>query len=185
MNRASFVRLSFLAAALGGTLWSVAVLIVASRPPSPTLGDDLGGLLFACLLLFMLPSLGHALSGSGSAGGSRIVAGAAAFVTGLGSLTVLATLMFWGLDTPEEVWGVTYLGFVVMCAGYALTGLDSVRSPALRWPGLFLTASAVVVPFANSSAEQVWLWLPLGLAWLVYGLVRLAGPLRAAAPRPS
>ncbi|GGM18228.1 hypothetical protein [Deinococcus aerophilus] len=181
MNRDAFVRLSVLAAILGGLAWTVTFLIMGSRPLGDTRGEGLEGVQLFALLLLAVASLSHALSRT--RGESKIVAVGAAVLACVGLLPVSSSVLLWPQDNmPEAVWRIIWFSFIATCAAYALTGLDSARSSVLRWPGLFLAASAVMMPFMVTWNERVWLGLPLGLAWLVYGLVRLTRPARVTTP---
>ena len=150
-------RLAGILAVLGGALWAGAGVAFHGAPYNA--------------------GLGYKESGS-----AIVVALAAALVTGLAVLMVTRALpgrpvllsisaiaVMLGALAMALPWPVAALGFLTTIVGTVLFGL--VATPRLGPTGIFLGGAAVLALGFNTEDERALFLLPLGAAWILFGIV--------------
>lgn len=171
----------------GGALWTLHAVLIAARPE--------GCIADACasagparptedLLRLFLASVALLTAGVLTAGprerdqrspalrvaAASFAAGTAALVVGLGVNAVLVgdSPLWWLHDSDS-------LGRFLPAFGSLAAGLAALRGAWLgRWHGWLLIFAALLSFGFNAQTDRVLLTVPLGLAWVVVGLHRLA-----------
>ena len=172
-------------AVFGGATWTLHALWLSARPEGCVQADcrfpgasnrpseDLAWLLL--LSVVALAVAVHRLAGGPSASSGRGACRAGTALLWVGAVLLAAGIavnaalpgdspLWWLHDTDS-------LGRLVPVAGALLTGVGGRRAGGpLRWSGSALIVAALVsLPF-NAQDDRVLLSVPLGLAWLAFGI---------------
>ncbi|MDQ4137340.1 MAG: hypothetical protein M3116_00635 [Actinomycetota bacterium] len=181
-------RLAGASAVPGGIVWATHALLLAARPVG-CVGDvcsevgrhhreseDLAWVLLVSVLLLTM-STGWAARRPESPGGRLRVA--ALLLMALGAV-LLAIGLFVNASSPggSEFWWLhdsDTLGRLVPVAATFVTGVGMLGRRDARWLAAILVVAAVIGFGFNAQDERTLLSIPIGLAWIVYGIERLAG----------
>ncbi len=185
MSSSVLIRWGGLAAMLGGTLWTIATVVHASKPrgciaaecasrPMRESGPLVGILTLLSVLLFAAGAVGLvALMRSGGRFGRGGNAGVVLGVVGA-ALMVIATLvqaLFFGGDFPLMPYFVVP-GLLALVIGFLLAGIAILRSGVLpRWVAVLVIVGALAMLVANEQTARVLLMIPFGVAWVAVGYV--------------
>jgi hypothetical protein len=149
-------RHSALLAIPGGLLWIAASVGFYGAPLIPALGyKDSGSLL-------LLAVLGGLLSSLASLGMARVWPGRPAVLVNTAIAGLFGAVL---LATP---WPWLAAGFYIVLIATMLFGAMVARG--IGWPGLILVICAIVAAGFNTETAQALLLIPLGVAWILFGL---------------
>jgi hypothetical protein len=163
---------------LAGTLWMVAVVIMALRPPGIEGGPDrevrdLGIVMMASLLLLLLglwalrPWLATRLGQIGQS----------AFLASAGGVLIAVLAGFAMAIGLEELWVLLVLGLLIVAVGSFLLGIAVLRSRAMpRSVAVFLIVGGLLFFGFNTEDARALFALPLGAAWAWLGYHHLTSP---------
>jgi len=171
-------------ALFGGATWTLHALWLSARPEGcvqagcwypgasnrPT--EDLGWLLLLSVVALAV-AVKRLAGGPSASGRGAFRAGTALLWVG-GVLLAAGIVVNAALPGDSPLWWLhdtDSLGRLVPVAGAFLTGVGGIRSGGpLRWSGAALIVAAVVsLPF-NVQDDRVLLSVPLGVAWLAWGI---------------
>jgi hypothetical protein len=151
------VRIGATLAVLGGGVWVAAGLAF--------LGSS------------MIPDLGYKDSSS-----AVVIAIAGALVTGIAAFMVArsmpgrsaaatnaATAIVFGALAMTQPWPVVFFGYYAAIIGTLLFGL--IVLPRIGMTGIALAVAALLASAFNTEDERALLLVPLGAAWILFGLV--------------
>jgi hypothetical protein len=189
MSSSALIRWGGLAAMLGGTLWSIATVVHASKPrgciaaecatrPMRESGALDGILTLLSVLLFAVGAAGlvalvRSAGRFGRTGNAGAVIGA-----GGSAVLVIATLIqaiFFGDDLPLMPYFVVP-GLLAAVVGFLLAGIAILRSGVLpRWVAVLVIVGALAMLGANEQTARVLLMIPFGVAWVAVGYVLWTG----------
>ena len=180
-----FVRLSGLAAMLGGALWVVGTIIHASKPrgciaqecafrPMRETGALVGILTLLSVVLLAVGAAGLVIlvrnaGRFGKAGkmGAFIGAGGAALLV----IFTLIQAIFFGGDFVLMPYFVIP-GLLALVVGFLLLGVAILRAGVLpRWVAMLIILGALGMLGANERTARVLLMIPFGVAWVAVGYV--------------
>ncbi len=191
------VRWGGLAALLGGALFVVSALLIASMPRG-CIGDECatrpmrdagvaGGLLMLALLLVVVGMAGLVVrtrnagrfGALGKAGAVLGAVGAALPVIG----SLIQGVLFEG-DYPLMPYFVIP-GVLALVVGFVLLGLAVLRARVLpRWAAALLVIGSLAMLGFNDQNAQALMAIPFGIAWMAVGYVLWSGkgePVRRSA----
>ena len=173
---------------LGGTLWSIATVVHASKPRGCIAAecatrpmresDALDSIL--TLLSVLLFAVGAGLVALVRSAGRFGRTGNAGAVIGAGGAAVLviATLIqaiFFGGDLPLMPYFVVP-GLLAAVVGFLLASIAILRSGVLpRWVAVLVMVGALAMLGANEQTARVLLMIPFGVAWVAVGYVLWTG----------
>ncbi len=160
------------AAMLGSVIWFWTVIVTALRPVGvPGAHRSTLDLHPTILVSFVL--MGAAAIAMAAWKLKSKLAWAAVIVIWLGVLIFSVNVAFvivTGDDAP--VWPTHYLGIFVVALGSSILGTTLVRTRTMSVAvSLIFIAAVLVLPLSQMQDRRVLLWLPLGVAWLVVGLI--------------
>jgi hypothetical protein len=185
-------------AVFGGAIWTLHALSLSARPEgcvgadcrlpgaSNRPSEDLAWLFLLAVVALALAvsrlASGPSASGRRSfrAGTSLLWVGAVLLAAGIAVNAVLTgdSPLWWLHDSDS-------LGRLVPVAGAVLAGVGGLRAGGpLRWSGSALIVAALVSLLFNVQDERVLLSVPLGVAWLAFGIswaIRGRHPIAATA----
>lgn len=170
LTKRTFVRLSGLAAMLGGVLWIAIIVTLASRPPGipgrhREVNDLLAEILFALLLIV------------GGLAGAHTRQFSHSRWWGLpGVVAIVSAVLFFSLSQLAGIWqfDVFFIGYVLLILGSVLSGGVMLAGRALpRWATPFLIVGSLVLLGFNSDDARAYLALPFGAAAIVLGFALL------------
>jgi hypothetical protein len=185
MSSSALIRWGGLAAMLGGTLWSIATVVHASKPRGCIAAecatrpmresDALDSILtLLSVLLFAVGAAGlvalvRSAGRFGRTGNAGAVIGA-----GGAAVLVIATLIqaiFFGGDLPLMPYFVVP-GLLAAVVGFLLASIAILRSGVLpRWVAVLVMVGALAMLGANEQTARVLLMIPFGVAWVAVGYV--------------
>ncbi len=164
--------LTGIAATLGGLIWSWTVIVTALRPVGVA-GAHRSTLDLHPTILVSFVLLGVAATALARSTLKRRSAWTGAALVWLGTMMFSVNVAFvlaTGDDAP--VWPTHYLGIFIVALGSSLLGVAILRSRVMPAAvGLLMIAALLVLPLSQMQDSRVWLWLPLGVAWLLVGLL--------------
>jgi hypothetical protein len=125
----------------------------------------------------VIPGLGYKESSF-----AVVIAIAAALVTGIAAfmvsrslpsrhavMTISATAIVLGALAMTQPWPVVFLGFFAAIIGTLLFGL--IATPRLGPMGILIAVAALLALGFNTEDERALYLIPLGAAWILFGLV--------------
>lgn len=173
-------------ALLGGTVWLGHTALLALRPvgcvgAACAEGDrthrgteDIAWILLAAVLLLAGSIASHRSRDGGP--GRRLQSAALALCGTGGALLVLGLILNARHSTVAPLWWLhdsDALGRLLPVLGTVLFGLSMRRTEAHRWLAAGLVLAGLVGLAFNAQDERTLLSLPLGVAWIAFGLVVL------------
>jgi hypothetical protein len=153
-------------------IWISTVLITALRPLGYSGAARSTLDLHPVILVSFVLVASTATAFASDLGSSRLAwAGAATSWIAVALFSVnVAVVLATGDDAP--VWPTHYSSFFLMALGTGLVGAAALRLRAIPAAvAIAMIAPALPMPFGNMQDDRVLLWLPLGVAWIVLGVV--------------
>ena len=172
MSSLNWIRLSGLAAMLGGMLWAVGWTYDASLPLPPPGGVGRGGAIDTNITnMVALTLIMAGLTGAYFRQAERMgLIGKAGLALPWIGLTLMGSARLGQALDIENAFVMVLTGLVTMTAGFALFGFATLRAKLLpRAAAALLMVSLVLLTQADAEDRSAILAAPLGLAWVWLG----------------
>ena len=182
-------RLTGWSAVVGGVVWLAHTTLLAIRPPgcvgaacfdgvrSHRDTEDIAWILLVAVLL-LAASIASDLERDGGRG-RRIRAAALVLCATGAALLVLGLVVNRGRSTGASLWWLhdsDTLGRVLPVLATLAFGLGVARIATYRWVAALLVVAALLGLAFNAQDDRTLLSLPVGAAWIAFGLVVLRRP---------